>query len=456
MDYIALLSTTARLLDLHDSQRAYGGISAYGEEKRAGHTDGIYLDIAVEVIAQLYALDQTSSHDYLPFNTILKSIRSGRQDVLEEDVHYVLNVMRRPTELWYLGKGSDSESKSLMSEKRRTALIEKTDYADEYRLSVTGRAFVSLSQVAKDASYIRGDAYNLLHAIDFGEFGKMEQFAEEIIRQLRDEILNVRSALEKIGKTETYQKYIDNFDRYGKVIKDTLDIIGRSEREFSSPETLDWFNCWQENNNADLTYESLSGLLTRIRQTLEVFNRVIQDLVSSTLKGSRTSVKPPSFLSLALEQVRRPERQETIDFLVGQWGALGLAVHFHSPLDGYGAVRVRTAPVASTNLVFDNNDVEPVSRVGKLEFMDRHGKAISDALRKAPLRLSDAIEQGWFQVNDRTMLGDLVGVFVAPESLELSNEIQISLLDKMNIADVKTGHFFYTDLEISILNKAAS
>lgn len=455
MDYIALLSTTARLMDLHDSQRAYGGISAYGEEKRAGHNDGVYLDIAVAIITQLYNLDQTSSHDYLPFYTILKAIKSGRPDVTDEDVQYVLNVIRRPTELWYLGQNSEPDSKSLMSEKRRTALIEKTDYADEYRLSATGRALVYLSNTAKDASYVRGDAYNLLHAIEYGEFSKMEQFAEEIIRQLRDEILNVKSALEKVGKTEASQKYIDNFDRYSKVIKDTLDIISKAEREFSSLETLDRFNEWQESNNIDLTFESLSGLVTRVRQTLEVFNRSVQDLVSSTLKDGRTSVKPPSFLGLALKQVKTPEKHDTIDFLINQWGSLDLAVHFHSPLDGYSAVKVRSLKVESINMTFDILDVEPVSRVGKLEFMDRHGKAISDALSKGPLRLSDAINQGLFLVDDKTMLGDLVGVFVAPESLGLNNEIQISLLDKMNIADVNTGQFFYTDLEISIFNKAA-
>ncbi len=456
MDYIALLSTTVRLLDLHDSQRTYGGAAAYSEEKRAGQNDGKYMDIAVTIIMQLHSLDQTSSHDYLPFSTILMAIKSERPEVMEEDVQYVLNVLRRPTELWYIGHSSENDTKPLLSEKRRTAMIEKTDYADEYRLSSTGRAFVSLSQVAKDASYIRGDAYNLLHAIDFGEFGKMEQFAEEIIRQLRDEVLNVRSALEKVGKTETSKKYIDNFDRYGKVIKDTLEIISKAEREFSGMDALDKFNTWQETNNADLTYESLSGLLTRVRQTLEVFNRAVQDLVSSTLKDGRTSVNPPSFLGLALKQVKAPEKPETIDFLIDQWGSISLAVHFHSPLDGYSAVKVKSAKAESNNMAFDLQDVEPVSRVGKLEFMDRHGKAISDALHKAPLRLSDAISNGWFLVDNRAMLGDLVGVFVAPESLGLSNPIQISLLDKIKSADVNAGQFFYTDLEISILNKAAS
>ncbi len=185
MDYIALLSTTARLLDLHDSQRAYGGPSAYGEEKRPGHNDGIYLGIAIDVIKQLYTLDQTSSHDYLPFYAIFKAVKTSRTDVTEEDVQYVLNVIRRPTELWYLNP--EEANYSLMSEKRRTSLIEKTDYADEYRLSATGRASVILSREANGAAYIRGDAYNLLHAIEFGEFIKMEQFSEDLIRQLRDE-----------------------------------------------------------------------------------------------------------------------------------------------------------------------------------------------------------------------------------------------------------------------------
>lgn len=166
MDYIPLLSATVRLLDLHDSDRGYGESPAFTRESRTGKTDGVYLDIAVLVIHCLKAQDETAHQEYMPFAAILRHVRLSRSDVAADDVAYVLNVLRRPTELHYLERASGSLDAARHSEKRKTAIVDKTDYADEYRLSPTGRMLPVLVNAARDATYIRGDAYNLLHAVE--------------------------------------------------------------------------------------------------------------------------------------------------------------------------------------------------------------------------------------------------------------------------------------------------
>ena len=173
MEWIPLIAASLRLVDLHDSDRAYGSPSNFTRESRTGNSDGVYLDIAFHVIHRLKLLDQSASQDYLPFSSILSAIKDDRPDVAEVDVQYVLNVLRRPSELFYLTSIAGHESKACHSEKRETALIEKTDYADEYRLSASGRMLLSLANVARDATYLRGDAYNLLHAIEWNDFPKI-------------------------------------------------------------------------------------------------------------------------------------------------------------------------------------------------------------------------------------------------------------------------------------------
>lgn len=450
MNYIALLSATIRLIDLHDSDRGYGESPNFTRESRTGQCDGAYLDIAILVIECLKRLDETAHQEYLPFSSILDALRQSWPQVNDSDVLYVINVLRRPTELFYLTRTSESPAPVRQSEKRKTALIEKTDYADEYRLSPTGRMLLLLATTARDAIYLRGDAYNLLHAIEGGDFPRVSQFSEEIIIQLRSEILAIRAALEKIGRTETSDKYANHFEQYRKVITETLATVRSAEEKLDSHTTLEEFGRWLDLCSADITFESLHHSVLRVRQVLEVFNRLVTELVATSSKDKRTAVPPPAFEAFACGLVRSPFKPSMEDFFLRQWGAVRLEAPFHSALDGLGAVQLRNPVERPAPMEFADEVIEPISRLGKLHFLDRHGQAISAALERGAVRLSDALERGWFMVGERFMLGDLVGVFVAPDSLAIGKEIEIRVSPGLVTRAMNDGDLLFSDLELSI------
>lgn len=453
MEWIPLIAASLRLVDLHDSDRAYGSPSNFTRESRTGNSDGVYLDIAFHVIHRLKLLDQSASQDYLPFSSILSAIKDDRPDVAEVDVQYVLNVLRRPSELFYLTSIAGHESKACHSEKRETALIEKTDYADEYRLSASGRMLLSLANVARDATYLRGDAYNLLHAIEWNDFPKILTFSDGIISQLRNEILEVRSALERVGRTESIEKYLSRLDQYRQVIEETIDIAQKAEAQLEKSEVLEAFERWQELADLDITFEHLRNQINHVRQVLVIFNRLLSELVSLALQGARSAVPPPSFIDVAAHFVRSPLKPENERFLLGQWGALGLETPFHSVLDGLGAVKLRTMPEPVVATIFVDETVEPISVLGKARFLEKYGQDIASALKAGPLRLSEAIERGWFMVDDEMMLGDLVGMFVAPGTIPIDSSILIGvspILDKRAAGD---GELFFTDIEITAVEE---
>ncbi len=449
MDWIRLLAVTLRLIDLHDSDRAYGSPPHFTRESRTGNADGVYLDIAFQIVHRLKLQDQSVNQDYLPFSAILNAVQEGRPDVAETDVQYVLNVLRRPSEIFYLTSVAGNPVKMCHSEKRETALIEKTDYADEYRLSTSGRLLLSLVNMARDATYLRGDAYNLLHAIEFNDFPKILTFSDGIVAQLRNEILDVRSALERVGRTESVDKYLDRLGQYKKIVDETIDIARQAEARLESSETLDAFEQWQERDGIDITFEHLRHQINRVRQVLLIFNRLLSELVSLSLQSARSAVPAPSFLDTAIHFVRFPLKSKQETFLLEQWGATSLATPFHSVLDGLGAVKLRTKAEAMPPLTFTDEAVEPVSQLGKARFLERHGQDIAEALAKGPLRLSEAIEKGWFLVDAEMMLGDLVGVFVAPGSLPVTGRIVIGVSPSLDTKSVGQGDFLFTDIEIT-------
>jgi len=88
----------------------------------------------------------------MSFASILRYVRLSRPDAAADDVAYVLNVLLRPTELYYVERESGSLATARHSEKRKTAIVDKTDYADEYRLSPTGRMLPVLVNAARDAT----------------------------------------------------------------------------------------------------------------------------------------------------------------------------------------------------------------------------------------------------------------------------------------------------------------
>ncbi len=334
MDYIALLSAIVRFVDIHDSQRAYGGNPNFSEEARSGHGDGRYLNIAFSIIERLRELDQTSGKDYLPSSVIYQHVREDCGEQNEDVVQFVLNVLRRPTEIFYIDR-SPGAANARKSEKRQTALIEKTDFADEYRLSPSGRMFFALSGVARDALYLRGDAYNLLHAIEYGDFHNVQKFAGELVGLLRTEILDISAILEKVENVSRVDRYLEKLDQYRKVVEESLDIARKAEEQLSTRESLDNFSSWQEKTAADLTFEGVRASVKVLWNVLDRFNRLLGQLISVFLQGPRTAAPPPSFLRFAKSLLRSPA-PERENHLLQQWGAVALETPFHSVLDGLG------------------------------------------------------------------------------------------------------------------------
>jgi hypothetical protein len=455
MNYIALLASAVRLLDLHDSNRGYGEADSFSREKRPGQSDGIYLDIAWLVIERLKQHDDAAYQEYLPFSMILGHVRATRPDVNENDIAYVLGVMRRPTELFYISR--DNGAAERHSEKRKTALIEKIDYADEYRLSATGRGIPGLANAARNATYVRGDAYNLLHAVEGLDFQEIPNFADEIVSQLRAEILNIHAAIERIGRVDAVNAYIKNFEQWKNIIADTIQIVSRTEERLDSTAFRERLEAWldDDSNKSSLTFIKLHNEVLRIRQVLTTFNRLQSDLVQIAMRERRNAVAPPSFRDFAVQLVRNPFSSRAEEHFFRQWGACKLETPFHSVFDGLAAVSIREVSPQASAPVFADELIEAASDIGKLRFLDARGKEIAARLQAGPLSLSSAIADGLFVVDSDVLIGDLVGVFVMPEALPLDGTIEIRLAHGLHRTQLGLDDYLFTDVELVLKEDAA-
>lgn len=93
MNCLPLLRVSARLLDLHDSQRAPGNSPVYTQEERPGRPDGRYLDLACLVLDALRDFAHESGNAFTGFDALFLTVREHFADVDPDDLRYVLNVL---------------------------------------------------------------------------------------------------------------------------------------------------------------------------------------------------------------------------------------------------------------------------------------------------------------------------------------------------------------------------
>lgn len=414
------------------------------------------VQLGVESLSSFTGIRNDAAYqEYLPFSMILTHVRATRPEAIENDVAYVLGVLRRPTELYYVSR--DNGAVERHSEKRKTALIEKIDYADEYRLSPTGRGIPGLANAARNATYVRGDAYNLLHAVEGHDFQEIPNFADEIVSQLRAEILNIHAAIERIGRVDAVNAYIKNFEQWKNIIADTIQIVSRTEERLDSTAFRESLETWldDDRNKSSLTFNKLHNEVLRIRQVLTTFNRLLTDLVQIAMRERRNTVAPPSFRDFAGQLVRSPFSSRVEEHFFRQWGACKLEAPFHSVFDGIATVSVREVSPKASAPVFSDEVIEAASDIGKLRFLDAHGKEIAARLQAGPLSLSSAIADGLFIVDSDVLIGDLVGVFVMPDTLPLNGIIEIRLTQELHRTQLGMDDYLFTDIELVLKEDAA-
>jgi hypothetical protein len=447
MNWIPLLASVARLLDVHDSQRTLGTAPEWANEVRNGRKDGLYLDIATIVLETISETERNTSDEYVSFDEIARAVFARNVHAGQEDILYVLNVLRSPSELWYVARNHDLQA--LQSDKN-TALIVKTTNAAEYKLSQAGRAAVALANSYQSIAYMEGDALKMLRAIEENDFLHFIQFADELTAQIRREILTIREHLEKTGLNNGANAYIRASARYRKITENTLSTVSSAEHALHAPDIASRIELWQGSDESGITYEMLRARVRRIRQVLEQFSRLLLELVRTSLQSGKSSISPPSFIELGIAFVLSPPTEDKLDWLLRQWGALETRTPFFSALDGEGAITAPDVSHKPIGEVFNDEKVQADEFVGRLRFVDCYAPQITEALSAGPLNLSTAIDNGWFIVGESEQIADLIGVFTSPAALKLPGVLEIRLQEQTSMRITNDGTLLFNDLELRL------
>ena len=450
MDCLPLLRISARLLDLHDAERAPGNSSAFSQEERRGRHDGLYLDLAAAVLEVLRGYAHKSGNAFMAFDALLIDVKAITPNVQPEDLRYVLNVMSRPTELWAMSREQDIPK--LVSDKA-SELVEKTFFAEDYRLAPAGRAAIAVAANIQSFAYAEGDVLKLLRAIESGDFTRVPTFCSAILDSIRYESVDLRQVIERGFVDRQSAIYKNQLPRYRQVITQSSDLLRQADARLKA---------WRSPGNdaldeaIEVDLYDLEQHLLQVYRALEAFGRELAELTALAAQRRVSVVAAPDFLKAALQMVKTPASAAQISYVVRQFGPVVLDVSYPSAVDAIGKVRIEV-PRSVQSGSFSTDGAETIGRDNRLEFLAEFGPVIRNRLLQNPLPLSEALDNGWCRVDGGPALIELMGVYVAPWVLGEDLRIEIRVpADMVAHPGIGMGEIFLSNLELAIHDAEAS
>jgi len=385
IDLSPLLKVSARLLDLHDSNRGPGASTQYQTEERTGLKDGRYVAIASEVLTALQDSGKRSGDEYASVDFVVLRVRESLPWANELDVEFVLNVLSRPTELKLLQ--TDEESSHVIGDKD-TNLVEKAAHLSEYRLSRLGRKALAMATDNLDLAYIEGDVTKLLRALETGKLEQAMRFLDRLIDQLRTEQLALVSIIEKTsGGRRVLDSLFDNLENFEVTIRRAADLVNQAQAQVNvlargtSPRHVD----------QDVPFGLVQDRVHELQRGIVGYSRRLSELASRSLSANSTSVPAPAFAKLALRMVVTPPTSLRTDFILNEMGPVFPHMNYPMGTDFRDSVKAKTSKIAQPiSLDLGEFSLPPEDRF--LEWMRKNQSAFNERIGLGKLTLEDAIK----------------------------------------------------------------
>ncbi|GEM_PF-1637206 len=438
MDWIPLIASTVRLIDLHDSYRVAGeSMSKFNlyRETRPGNGDGLWLDVGLSIIEYLRERENEVTGGFVSGAEVQEALMSRIAGLTFEDIGFVLSALTVPAEIWFVER-LDTENRPINSTKESN-LIERSRTADAYRLSSTGRTAAGLAANVRDIAYIAGSAKNLLTAIKARDFWKITELSSSIIDVLRAFRLEIESRRESGRLDEVQEFFIKRGDVIREQIEEASQILLEANEFLSLSSTRDEFLAWVENMDRlgkpsfghGYAIEHLRRVAGQTLKLLESFTQLVEESITSGVDA----FQPISFIDLSTSLASKPFQETLYLAVIKSFGPTKYKQPMPCPFDFLGIIEPERTP----DVREEDADDEGLEDIGvrAIDFISAHGAEIIAELRKGPFPLHVALQRGWIQLNANSMsdISALLGTYCDPTMLGADLNISVRLSDKREV-----------------------
>lgn len=423
MDWPLLLSSTTRLIDLHDCDRKAGTALYSPPDQRPGAETGVWLNIATLLMQYLYEKDLESNDAWIPTEAIFEEL-AIKHNVSREDIFFVANYLATPTRLVSIKAWDKQGAPERQVLKRETALIEwprNTQRRDRCRLSASGARSILLSQTAQNWLYAADDAGKLERAINYCLFGDIPSLSDGLISQIRRFSKEITMLLERQHMDELISDFDDHRDDYLEIIVGVQTSVEKAADYFSTKHNKEQYLLWLETEEGELfTPYTVQQSLHEILQAIERLSRKFQTLVSALASAKREVIGLVRFDEAAIGLAFHPCSEKITNMCISTLGPWNTDITAPSPVDFSGILNLQQESQSSVTMVFEDEAIDNLPPLIE-RFLIKYRDEILAELDKGPVSLSSAIENGWVELDNVNVLSQLVGVYSTPEWLDDSN-----------------------------------
>lgn len=424
MNWMSLLSATARLVDIHDSARAAGTVPSSPSEERPGVADGVWVDIATRLLEYLHERDLEANEAWIPISAFVDDM-TKRHAIAEDDVRFVINFLTTPTRLTNIKEAEALDGPLAVQTTKDTALVEwprNTNIYDRCRLSRMGHRSVQLSKASDDWLYAANDAEKLITAIEYGAFSQFPTIAKNIVGQVRGFTKDIVHLLERQGMEDLLEEFRARKEDYLQILQRVQRAVETADHRFSAKDIRDRFEAWYfSHDDPPTTASDIRRSLHEILQSLERLNRQFQDLISSVVLQRREIIGGVRFDEAALRLAFFSCDEATVLQCMHTLGPWFTDICLPSADDFDGVLSINLAENNQRSMIFDD-ELEPALPEPIALFIEKYGESIRQALSEGSVSLSTAIGKGWIDIAGVSALTQLVGVYSAPDLLEATGQ----------------------------------
>jgi len=423
---VPLLSATMRIADIHDSGHEPGASVTSLSEDRGKNSKGLWLEIAARLLHYLHEEDINANEGWVILEPFSENIE-GLFNIEANDIQYVINYLSTPTRI---STCTITDSKIIPTSTKNTALIERPNgkNTNRARLTEVGRRTIVLSQTAQKWLYAHHDTDKILSAIDLKDFSSIPQLCLSLSQSIRSFTHQIRRVMERPGVDEVVSAFKEDSVKYKNTIKMVQEGVDTAAKRLSERDIQESLEAWMEQNpesNIDANYLFCS--LDELMQSVEGLHRVFNKFIAMVLDNNREIVGCIRFDKAALKLACTPASQQNENDAFNYTGPWVNTLSFISPDDFVGCIKVRKKKEKLPPVIFDSETKmsipAPIYR-----FMEKYRDEIIKHLEQGPISISDAINQGWAEIDDELFTGQLVGVFSSPGWLNMPNsKINLSI-----------------------------
>lgn len=426
-DWLPFLTSAVRLVDLHDSGHTPHAQPVAPSEYRAGNGDGLWLDLALQLLEYVRERDAEVNESWVPLDEFWVHARTRHPSLLEQDIQFVVTTLSTPCTLTLLRDVAGAD-RPVPYATKDTALLERPAHkaTDRCRLTQTGRLAIALSRAGQSWLYAHHDAEKIVSAIKYGEFELVPTHCAYVAQSIRNFGHEITRALERPGMDVLLKTFLEREQNYREAIGKVQAAVEAATDLLSVNETCQRLDDWlAAHRESDLSLYVLHRSLVRLMQSVERLGRHFADFIARVTSQNRETIGGVRFDKLAVYLAYYPPSFGILSACLKAVGPWTIATSCVGPEELVGSLNGELSLEPLQDMTFNDEVLTELPSCME-RFLSAYRDQILTSLRAGPLSLQSAIDRGWLSLDGEAVLSQLVGVYAAPTWLSEGDRLVVA------------------------------